>query len=73
MPEIRTSSERAENWLERKDSRVPDDGVVQGAKNQRVVGVKSEGSLTWDWRSEKLRGGAGVAEKIEKKDDSEKN
>jgi hypothetical protein len=68
LPEIRTSSERVDDWLERKDSRVVEEGVVKGPKTQRVLGVKSEGQLTWDWRSEKLRGGADVAEKVEKKE-----
>jgi len=68
LPEIRTSSERADDWLERKDSRIAEDSLTKGPKTQRVLGVKSEGSLTWDWRSEKLRGGAGAAEKVKKKD-----
>jgi hypothetical protein len=68
LPEIRTSSERADDWLERKDSRTVEDGVAKGPKTQRALGVKSEGALTWDWRSEKLRGGAGGAETIEKRE-----
>lgn len=70
LPEIRTSSERAEDWLERRDSRFMESDVMKAPKTHRVLGVKSEGALQWEWRSEKLRGGAVVAEKEDKKDDS---
>jgi hypothetical protein len=62
LPEIRTSSERAENWLERRDSQVADGDM--GVKMQKVSEVKNEGPLKWDWR-----GGKDQGEGEKKKDD----
>jgi hypothetical protein len=43
LPEIRTSSDRAEDWLDRQDSRVMDGDP--GSKMYMVSGVKNESIL----------------------------
>jgi hypothetical protein len=76
LPEIRTSSERAENWLERRDSRLTEGEAMKfkDPKTYKVLGVKNEGALKWDWRGERMRGGMGgddvKEEEEEKKTDS---
>jgi hypothetical protein len=67
LPEIRTSSERAENWLERSDSQVAKGDL--GLKMHKVAGTKSEGPTKWDWRGGKDRG---EGRKKKKKDGLEK-
>lgn len=53
LPEIRTStsSDRAEDWLEQRDSRVMDGDL--GFKAYRILGVKEKEALKWDWRDGK--------------------
>jgi hypothetical protein len=69
MPEIRTSSERAEHVSERSDIQIAEGGMR--LKMHKVGGVKSEGALKWDWRGrdrgerrrkkkDELKKGAGV-------------
>jgi uncharacterized protein (DUF2235 family) len=48
LSEIRTSNERAENWLERRDSQVADGNT--GKKTRKALKDKNDGSLTWDWK-----------------------
>lgn len=56
LPEIRTSSERAEDWLERRDSRfVTGDVRLKCPKAYKILGVKSEGQLKWGWMGDKVR------------------
>ncbi|KAF2831393.1 hypothetical protein CC86DRAFT_138814 [Ophiobolus disseminans] len=57
LPEIRTSSERADDWLERRDSRMMDGDGGKVPKTYKVLGLKNEGALRWDWRGEKVYGG----------------
>jgi hypothetical protein len=66
LPEIRTSSERAENWLERSDSQIAEGDL--SLKMHEVAGLKNEGPLKWDWRGGKDRGEA----RKKKKDELEK-
>jgi hypothetical protein len=53
LPEIRRSSERADNWLERRDSQIADGDV--GKKTHKLAGDKNDGSWTWDWRGARDR------------------
>jgi hypothetical protein len=67
LPEIRTSSERAENWLERSDSQIAEGDL--GLKTHKVARVKNDGALKWDWRGGKDKGEG----RKKKKDDLEKS
>jgi hypothetical protein len=53
LPEIRTStnSNRAEDWLQRRDSWVME--VDLGLKEYRMFGAKDREVLKWDWRDGK--------------------
>jgi len=52
--------------LERRDSRFGSD-ELKVPKTYRALGVKSEETLKWDWRGEKVHGGVGVSDKEEDK------
>jgi hypothetical protein len=60
LPEIRTSSERAEDWLERRESRIVEH--VLGTKNGQVSNGRKE-VLRPDWRG--VQDENGVAERRE--------
>jgi hypothetical protein len=58
LPEIRTSSERAEDWLERRDSRMADGGLDM--KKNKSLGTKKEDAITWS--AESMKGEIKVTE-----------
>jgi hypothetical protein len=59
LPEIRTGSGHAEDWLDRRDSQIMDGDL--GLKMYQVSDVKDEGDLEWRWKSGK--GDSGYEEK----------
>jgi hypothetical protein len=72
LPEIRTStsSNRAEYWLERRDSRVMDGDL--GLKEYRMFGAKDREALKWDWRDGKDDVGESRAKARAEKEETEK-
>ncbi|KAF2132832.1 hypothetical protein P153DRAFT_174780 [Dothidotthia symphoricarpi CBS 119687] len=55
LPEIRTSSERADDWLERRGARLDegvDPGVVKVLKTYKMLDVKHDGPSRWNGRNE---------------------
>jgi hypothetical protein len=58
LPEIRTSNDRADDWLERRDStRLGSDmGWKEVPKTNSILAVKGHGAYRWDWRNEKVEG-----------------
>jgi hypothetical protein len=48
LPQDGTSSERAGDSLERRDSQVADGNI--GKKTRKALRDKNDGPLTWDWR-----------------------
>jgi hypothetical protein len=58
LPEIRTSNDRADDWLERRGSKLDggDLGAKEDLKTIKVVGVKADRTYGWDWRNEKVEG-----------------
>lgn len=57
LPHIKTSEDRADEWLERgmggnkMDVDEGDLGVQKVAKAYQVLGVKRDGDFRWDWKT----------------------
>jgi hypothetical protein len=58
LPEIRTSNDRADDWLERRDSTLfgSDLGWKEVPKTNSILAVKGHGAYRWDWRNEEVEG-----------------
>jgi hypothetical protein len=66
LPEIRTSSERAEDWLERRDSRMAEGSLIM--KKSNVLDAKKEGTSMWDAKD--VKGETKVIEADERSDET---
>lgn len=58
LPEIRTSNDRADDWLERRESTLlgSENDVKEVPKTNSVLAVESHGAYRWNWRTEKVEG-----------------
>jgi hypothetical protein len=72
LPEIRTSNDRADDWLERRESTLlgSDLGVKEVPKTNSILAVESHGAYRWDWRKEKVEGSGSD---VKKEDDAKKD
>jgi cell division protein FtsN len=72
LPEIRTSNDRADDWLERRESTLlgRDLGVKEVPKTNSILAVESHGAYRWDWRNEKVEGSG---PEVKKEDDAKKD